>query len=99
MKRLMALAVCLVAVLVFSGMGLAGSEMGSKKSGNLAGEVVKIKGEMVDVKDSNGKVRSIHVDPNSTKKTGELKVGAWVEADVNNMGHANWIAVKGEKEE
>jgi hypothetical protein len=59
------------------------------------GEVTKISNEMVDVKDDSGKTHSIHVDPKSTEKSGELKVGAKVTADVNDKGHANLIRVEG----
>jgi len=94
MKKILGLVGCLFLVVAFSGVGLAGSEMGAKKEGNVSGEIVKISGEMVDVKDSAGKVRSIHIDPKTTKKSGELKVGARVVADVNDMGHANSISVE-----
>ncbi len=95
MKKLLGLLGCLLLVVAFSGVGLAGSEeMGAKNEGNVTGEVVKISGEMIEVKDSAGKVHSIHVDPKSTKKTGELKIGAKVMADVNDMGHANSISVQ-----
>ncbi|MCI0527884.1 MAG: hypothetical protein L0Y56_10650 [Nitrospira sp.] len=96
MKKVLGLLGCLLLVVAFSGVGLAGEEMGAK-GGNVTGEVVKISGEMVDVKDGTGKVHSIHVDPKSTKKTGELKVGAKVMADVNDMGHANSISVQENK--
>lgn len=94
MKKILGMIGSLLLVAAFVGAGFAGSEMGSKMEGNLSGEIVKISGEMVDVKDSSGKVHSIHVDPKSTKKSGELKIGAKVVADVNDMGHANSISVK-----
>lgn len=34
---------------------------------------------------------TVYVDPKSTKKTGEIKVGTRVEAEVNINGTANWI--------
>ncbi len=95
MRKILGLLGCLFLVVAFSGVGLAGSEeMGAKKDSNVSGEIVKIEKEMVDVKDSAGKIHSIHVDPKTTKKTGELKVGAKVMADVNDMGHANTISVQ-----
>ena len=94
MKKILGLIGCLFLVVAFVGIGLAGSEMGAKMDGNLSGEIVKISGEMVDVKDTTGKVHSIHIDPKTTKKTGELKVGIKVVADVNDMGHANSITVE-----
>lgn len=91
MKKILAVVGCLAFVLAVAGSGMAGSEMGKKMEGNLSGEVIKISGEMVDVKDADGNVRSVHVDPKTTKKSGELKVGAKIGADVNKMGHANSI--------
>jgi hypothetical protein len=94
MKKVLGLLGCLLLVVAFSGVGFAGSEMGAKMEGNLSGEIVKISGDMVDVKDNSGKIHSIHVDPKATKKTGELKVGAKVGADVTDSGHANSIWVE-----
>jgi hypothetical protein len=68
------------------GVGLAGQ--------TLNGEIVKIDGAMVSVKDDSGKVTQIHVDPKTTQKTGELKEGAKVTAQVNDKGHAESIEVK-----
>ncbi|MGH7274095.1 MAG: hypothetical protein ACREIQ_06555 [Nitrospiria bacterium] len=94
MRKMLVLIGCLFLVMAFVGVGLAGTEMGAKMDGNLSGEIVKISGEMVDVKDSAGKIHSIHRDPKTTKVTGELKVGIKVVADVNDMGHANSITVE-----
>lgn len=94
MKKILGWVGCLFLVVAFSGVGFAGSEMGAKKEGNVSGEIVKIDKEMVTVKDSAGKEHTIHIDSKSTKKTGELKVGAKVMADVNDMGHANSISVE-----
>lgn len=94
MKKVMGLFSGLLLIAAFSTVGLAGSEMGKKMEGNLSGEIVKIAGEMVDVKDSAGKIHSIHVDPEATKKSGELKVGAKVGADITERGHANSIWVE-----
>ena len=94
MGKMLVLIGCLFFVVTFVSVGLAETEMGAKKDGNLSGEIVKISGEMVTVKDSAGKEITIHIDPKGTKKTGELKVGAKVTADVNDMNHANWIKVE-----
>lgn len=94
MKKILGLLCCLFLVVAFSSVGLAESEMGAKATGNLSGEIVKIDKEMVDVKDSAGKIHSIHIDPKTTKKSGELKVGAKVTADVTEQGHANSITVE-----
>lgn len=97
MKKIAIWMGCLALVLALSGVGLSGEmkgEMEGKMKGNLMGEVVKIDGEMVDVKTSDGNVRAIHIDPKTTKKTGKIEKGAMVEADVTGMGHAKWITVK-----
>ncbi len=86
MKNLVAVFVAFCFVFAFVTIGLAGE---------IKGEITKISGETVEVKDSAGKSHSIHVDPTGTKKTGELKVGAKVTADVNDKGHANSIKVEG----
>jgi len=75
-----------VLLLFLVGVGLAGQ--------TITGEIVKIDGEMVSVKDSSGKVQQIHVDPQSTKKTGDLKPGAKITAQVNDRGHAESVDAK-----
>jgi len=59
----------------------------------VAGEVVKAEGEFVEVKDSKGKVHKLHI-AESTKKTGEIKAGAHVEAEADASGHALAITAK-----
>lgn len=59
----------------------------------IAGEVVKAEGEFVEVKDAKGKVHKLHV-AESTKKTGEIKAGAHVEAEADATGHALAITAK-----
>ena len=86
MKNLVTVFVAICFVFAFATIGHAGA---------VKGEITKMSGDMVDVKDSEGKMHAIHVDPKSTKKDGKLKVGAMVEADVNDMGHANSIKVEG----
>ncbi len=57
------------------------------------GEITKIAGELVTIKTDKGE-RQVHIDPKGTKKSGEIKVGAKVEADVTSTGHANSIKVE-----
>ena len=84
-------ATLLFALVAFVGMGIAG---GNKLSGTL----VKISGAMYTVKDKMGKEHTIHVDPVTTKKTGDLETGAMVEAEVDSSGHALWIKVAESKD-
>lgn len=87
-KKIFGLIGAFVLVMAFAGVGLAGR--------TITGEIVKIDGEMVSVKeDSTGKVEQIHVDPKATKKMGELKEGAKVTAQVDDRGHAQSVEVKG----
>ena len=85
MKKILGLLGAFVMVLTLAGIGFAAT---------VTGEIVKIEGDMVSVKDSTGKVQQIHVDPKATKKTGELKEGAKVTAQVDDKGHANSVEVK-----
>jgi hypothetical protein len=78
------------AVLLMAWMGTALAMEG----GNLKGKITKIDGAMVTVESADGKSKTVHVDPASTKKEGELKVGVNVTADVTEKGHANWITVE-----
>jgi hypothetical protein len=71
--------------LMWAGAALAGA------MGNVSGEVTKMEGDMVTVKMADGSMKSVHIDPSTTKKEGEIKVGAQVSADVTSGGHANWI--------
>ncbi|MBI3358284.1 MAG: hypothetical protein HY037_01645 [Nitrospirae bacterium] len=66
--------------------------------GMIKGEVTKIDGEMVTVKDAEGEEHMLHVDPESSKKEGEITVGAMVEADADDKGHAKSIKVEAMKE-
>ena len=86
MKKGILFATLLFAVFAFVGTGIAG---GNKISGDL----VNIDGAMYTVKDKTDKEHTIHVDPKSTKKTGDLKTGVMVEAEVDSSGHALWIKV------
>ena len=73
------------------GIALAATE------GNVQGKVTKIQGEMWTIEMSDGKTKTVHVDPSATKKEGDLKVGVMVSADVTSGGHANWIKAEAEK--
>jgi hypothetical protein len=99
MKKILILMGGLVLLLVFAEMGISESEMGSMKEGNLTGEIVRISGEMMDVEDTEGEIYRIHVDPVGTQTTGDLEVGSSIVAEINEMGHANWIIVEKEEEE
>jgi hypothetical protein len=59
--------------------------------GNVSGTVTGINGDMWTIETADGKMKKVHVDPSSTKKHGDVKVGAMVSADVTAGGHANWI--------
>jgi hypothetical protein len=84
MKRyLLVLSAFLVAA--WFGVALAGAE------GNVKGKVTKIDGDMWTIEMTDGKSKTVHVDPSATKKEGDLKVGTVVSADVTSGGHANWI--------
>lgn len=92
MKRLFPIAMGFVmSAAILMSAGMARAEM-------VKGEVTKISGDMVDIKDAKGAVHTVHNDPSTTKRTGEVKVGAMVEADVTSMGHANSITVKTKEE-
>ncbi len=66
--------------------------------GMIKGEVTKIEGEMVTVKDASGKEHMVHVDPKASKKEGEIMVGAKVEVDADAKGHANSIKAEAMKD-
>jgi hypothetical protein len=63
------------------------------------GKVILISGlgsDMYTVKTQSnqgfdGSRETFYVDPKTTKKTGEIKVGTIVEAEVNINGTANWV--------
>jgi hypothetical protein len=84
MKKLVMMVVAVS--LIWVGAALAGAD-----AGNVAGEVTKVEGEMVTIKQADGTAKTVHIDPKGTKKEGEIKIGAQVTADVTSSGHANWI--------
>lgn len=59
----------------------------------ISGEVTKVEGDMVTIKDDKGKEHKLHTDK-STKTTGDIKQGAKVEAEMSDKGHATAISVK-----
>ena len=85
MKRLLLGLVMLMAVLSF--VSLSWAEM-------VMGDLVKIdtQGSFYYIKDKAAKEHKCHFD-NTTKTTGDIKVGAKVEADVDAKGHTNSIKV------
>ncbi len=81
----------IAAFLVFTGSAIAGIP------GSISGEVTHIKGEMVTIKISADKTEKFHVDPKSTKKIGNIEIGAQVTADVDKEGHAKSVTVVSNK--
>ena len=79
-----------LAVVAFSTVGFA-------MKGGIKGEITKVEGSMVTVKDDHGEEHMLHVD-DTTKKEGDIAVGAHVEAEATGSGHAKSIMVhkKGE---
>lgn len=59
----------------------------------ISGEITKVEGDMVTIKDDKGKEHKVHTDK-STKMSGEVKQGAKVEAETTDKGHATAISVK-----
>ncbi|HUK57076.1 MAG TPA: hypothetical protein VLY20_10505 [Nitrospiria bacterium] len=100
MKKGVMVAMLFMLLTSFAGVGMA--DMLVK------GTVILISGissDMYTVKTENdqgfgGSRETFYVDPKMTKKTGEIKVGTEVEAEVNANGTAYWIkAVEATKNE
>ncbi len=89
MKKVFMFFVAAVVAINIASFALA-KEKGPHK---VSGEVVKAEGEFVEVKDAKGKVHKFHV-ATSTKKSGEIKMGAMVEAEADESGHALAITAK-----
>jgi hypothetical protein len=87
MKKLVAVFVAFCFVFAFVNVVLA-------KNRKVEGTVEKIDGPFVIIKDAKGKMHKLHTD-GTTKKTGEIKEGAEVEAVATGKGHAMSIMVKG----
>jgi hypothetical protein len=91
MKRGVMFAALVIVLAVFSGVGVADTLV--------KGKVILISGisnDMYTIKTESdqgfdGSRETFYVDPKVTKKTGEIKVGTKVEAEVNINGTANWV--------
>ncbi len=59
----------------------------------MSGEVTKVEGDMVTIKDDKGKEHKVHTDK-STKMSGDVKQGAKVDVQMTDKGHATEISVK-----
>ncbi len=68
-----------------SGMGSHTPGMGSE-SLTIQGELLRVQDELYVVKDASGQEVALHVDQ-STQKTGEVKEGDQIKAEVNQDGH------------
>jgi hypothetical protein len=74
-----------------------GQKMGMKSGSDsqdtesISGEILRVQGELYVVKDEKGKEVKLHVD-HSTQKSGELKEGDKIEAEITTKGHA--VSVK-----
>ncbi|MBI3803458.1 MAG: hypothetical protein HY282_06815 [Nitrospirae bacterium] len=87
MKKLMMFFVAAMVAFSFATVSFA---TGDHK---VSGEVTKVEGDMVTVKDDKGKEHKIHTDK-STKTTGDIKQGAKVDVDMTDKGHATAISAK-----
>ena len=85
MKKGWTYLVAVLAVVAFSTVGFAGG-----KGHHIKGEVTKVDGSMVTVKDDHGKEHMLHVD-DTTKQEGHIEAGAHVEAEATDSGHAKSI--------
>ena len=91
MKKVIMMATLLLALASFVGIGLAETEI-------ITGELVDIDiaGEMYTIKTESeqgfrGSRSTFHVDPKTTKKSGDLEIGMKVQAEIDHNGHAHWI--------
>ena len=91
MKKGIMIVIVLFVLVSFVGIEIAAGHL-------ITGKLIAIdvSGEMYTIKTQSpqgfeGSRETIHVDPKTTKKTGDLKVGTIVEADVDINGHADWI--------
>ncbi len=60
---------------------------GSQSTESITGEILRVQGELFVVKDEAGKEVKLHVDQ-STQKSGDLKKGDKIEAEISPKGHA-----------
>jgi hypothetical protein len=79
------------AFMTYGSIAVAADAAGAK---TVKGEVQKIDGENYTVKDDTGKEVKLHVSP-ETKKEGDIKVGAKIEAQADATGHA--LSIKAAK--
>ena len=86
MKNFAAVFVIFCFVFALVGIGLAADT-------KVEGKVEKVEDEYVSILDAKGTVHKLHID-DTTKKTGEIKEGAQVEAVSTGKGHATSIMVK-----
>jgi len=80
-----------LAVVTLTTVGFAGG-----KKGHVGGEVTKVDGAMVTVKDDHGKEHMLHID-DTTKKEGDVVVGAHVDAETADSGHVKSIKAHAEE--
>ncbi len=93
MKKLGLFIIAISMIFGFSVTGFASGDHPGGHGNKTVGEVVKAQGAFVTVKDDHGKSHKFHVNK-QTKLTGKIKVGATVEVDSTDSGHANAMIVK-----
>ena len=67
--------------------GLKGEQDKLKGGHMITGEVLRVEGENYFVKGQDGKEVRLHTDA-TTQKTGDIRQGDRIEADVNDQNHA-----------
>ena len=67
--------------------GLRGEQDKLKRGHMITGEVLRVEGENYFVKGQDGKEVRLHTD-DTTQKTGLIRQGDRIEAEVNNQNHA-----------
>jgi hypothetical protein len=88
MKKLVSV---LIPLLVF-----ASATAGLAAVKKVAGDVLKVEGEFVVVKDDKGEVHKFHVDK-TTKQIGDIKAGSRVEIEATPQDHASKITAAGKE--
>jgi len=84
-KKFATLLIAVTMVIGFSTLGLA--DAGHGGGHKMVGEIVKIEGPFVTVKDKDGKSHKFHVNK-STDTKGKVKMGSKVEVKSTDSGHA-----------
>ncbi len=91
MNKLATLLIAVAMVIGFNAPGFAGPGHGHDEKENhghkVVGEVAKIEGPFVIVKDKAGKSHKFHVNK-STHTEGKVKIGTKVEVESTDNGHA-----------